>query len=194
MLFRAVLYLLMTLHCSALIAADAERPARILCIGDSITQADWETLSWRYDLWKRCVEAGVAVDFIGTQTEHFRGVPEFPVVNGQKFDQDHESQWGILASRMADELPRRLSHVRSPFDYALIHLGTNDAFSGRSADDILTSLQSMVTTLRKFDPNVTILIAQIAEPSLPRSLTQLNAALPAAVTEMADTAIGSLRG
>ena len=127
--------------------------------------------------------AEIPVNFIGTQQGHWQGVPEFPLVNGQTFDPDHESQWGILASRMALELPRRLQHVRGPIDMALIHLGTNDAFTGRSAENIIQSLASITATLRNYSPQVIICIAQIAAPGTGRSIPALNQALPDAARQ-----------
>ena len=49
-------------------------PVRLVCIGDSITQGSDHaaggkaTQSWRYPLWKHCLEAGIDIAFFGRAT------------------------------------------------------------------------------------------------------------------------------
>ncbi|MBE3123778.1 MAG: hypothetical protein IMZ65_03155, partial [Planctomycetes bacterium] len=74
-------------------------PVRIVCIGDSITQGrkgaegdpkNAPTYSYRYPLWKKLLDAGVNVDFVGTQKTGFEGSPAYAPYRGKEFDNEHE--------------------------------------------------------------------------------------------------------
>ncbi len=132
---------------------------RILCIGDSITQADPETYSWRYFLWKDSLNRNAAVDFVGPFTENEGGNPDWPKHQGKAFDQDHAARWGWTANKVADHLPGWLEKLDA--DVALIHLGTNDLLLGQGARSTLKDLDEIIRILRKDNPRIRILIAQI---------------------------------
>ena len=52
-----------------LAAADATQPVRILLLGDSVTQGSIGDWTWRYRLWQHFADAGVAVDFVGPESD-----------------------------------------------------------------------------------------------------------------------------
>jgi lysophospholipase L1-like esterase len=108
---------------------------RLLCIGDSITEAsgtrpagngNW---SWRYPFWKRCVDAGVGVEFVGTRTSNNGGASSYPAYSGQSFSNRHEAIWGTSAqerdSSAATYLGTLAGSGKTP-DTAVIFCGGND--------------------------------------------------------------------
>ena len=161
-----------------------DKALAILCIGDSITQADSETVSWRYHLWKGLVDGDFQVDFLGTSSSHFQGTPEFEAYKGQEFDPEHEAEWGVMTSAVAQRISGRLEGLPQEIDFALIHLGTNDALVGRPPENIIGSLSAIIAALRAHAPQVKIIVAQIAEPGTPRAIPQFNAQLPAAMATL----------
>ncbi len=148
---------------------------RILCLGDSITQADHETYSWRYEFWKRAMEGGREIDMVGPFTENYNGNPEWPNVKGKAFDQNHASQWGWTANKVADHLPKWLEQVDA--DVAIIHLGTNDLLLGQGTASTLKDLEKLVQILREDNPKIRILLAQIMPSASSRDFRGFNQAL-----------------
>lgn len=163
------------------VGAWSDEPLRILSIGDSITQADQETYSWRYFLWKQAIEAGHAIDLVGPFTSNYGGNPEWPKVKGKAFDQDHSSQWGWTANKVAEHLPMWLEKVDA--DVALIHLGTNDLLLGQGVGSTVKDLSEIIGILRKDNPKMRILVAQIIPSASSRDFTGFNQALIAAGKE-----------
>ncbi|VGO17699.1 hypothetical protein PDESU_06301 [Pontiella desulfatans] len=108
---------------------------KILCIGDSITEADalraagdgnW---SWRYPFWKKLVDAGISHEFVGTRTANYQGTSVYPDYNGQSFTNRHEAIWGLTAQERAGSAPTYLGALKSQGDTpdtAVIFCGGND--------------------------------------------------------------------
>lgn len=171
-----VLWFLMGILLSAgWVRAKSPAPLRVICIGDSITQADHETYSWRYALWEGALKNGKSLDLVGPFRKNYNGNPEWPKVKGVAFDADHASQWGWTANKVADHLPGWLEKVEA--DVALIHLGTNDLLLGQGAASTLKDLQNITRTLQKDNPKMRILLAQIMPSASSRDFTGFNAAL-----------------
>jgi hypothetical protein len=135
-------------------------------LGDSITQADAGHDSYRRPLWQML--RGQAVDFVGTQTEHFGGPAPRP-----DFDQDHEGHWGWRADEVLGSVAD-WARSQAP-DVVLVHLGTNDVLQGEPSGAILEELGAIVDALRSANPEVKVLLAQI----IPTSDVGRNAAIRA---------------
>ena len=151
--------------------------SRILCLGDSITQASDQELSWRYHLWTRLVDAGWTGRFVGTLTSNHQGDPDWPKHKGLPFDSHHDARWGWTATKVADSLPEWLGSVDA--DIALVHLGTNDVLLDRDPQQAVGDLHRIVEALRKDNPRIQIFLARILPA--PRSVDSFNEALAAAV-------------
>lgn len=190
---RLLLLLAVMLGFSAPARAAEPAPLRIVCIGDSITQGrgdhsggggQWTpTISYRYPLWKLLVDAGAKVDFVGSLKGGFEGNPDWADYKGQAFDPDHEGHWGWKAVDVAAKLPGWISEYTP--DVALVLLGTNDA-SGKTPEEHQASIErvrgaisDIVTTLRKKNPKVAILLGQCYQEWAPFP------AMRAAMTELA---------
>lgn len=153
---------------------------RILPLGNSITQADNEHLSYRYVLWTRLVDLGIEVDFVGSTREHFGGTPSYPSHAGRSFDPDHEGHWGwradhILAGRGSGGLAQWLGLYDA--DIVLMHLGTNDVFAGQDEAETLDELTQIVMQLRSDNPEVAILWALLIpteDADIAASIASLN--------------------
>jgi len=125
-------------------------PVRIMPLGDSITGSPG---CWRAILWNTLINAGYTnIDFVGTQPPQGCGVP---------YDGDNEGHGGALATGIVsqNQLPGWLAATNP--DIVLMHLGTNDVWSGLSTTAILSAYTTLVTQMRASNPNMKILVAQI---------------------------------
>ncbi len=184
---------------SAIAAADPGKDIhRILPLGDSITQADAHRASYRYPLWKMLVDAGLTFDFVGSMRRHYgeqagSGPPQ-PDYRGHSFDRDHEGHFGWTAREIVDgrsrgngsgsgKLADWVAHYDA--DIALVHLGTNDVFRGRSNESILDDLREIIGILRADNPAVAVLLAQLIPAGQdPGVMASLNRALPRMARDM----------
>jgi len=121
---------------------DNPQAVRILPLGDSITQADSEHQSYRPWLWQALVEANIAVDFVGSLDENYKGSPAFPA----DFDPNHEGHWGWRTDEVLQNLPEWLRHYDA--DISLIHLGTNDCLQNQAVEQTMDELKAIVSTQR----------------------------------------------
>lgn len=142
----------------------AAEPLRVVCIGDSITQGRKgggkaaPTLSYRYPLWKKFVDAGVAVEFVGARKTGFEGSPEYPDHGGKPFVNDHEGYWGWTTQAVSDALKESSKTWKA--DLAIVMLGTNDKEKEKSLEPTLKAMEEIVATLRANHPKMTIVIGQ----------------------------------
>jgi lysophospholipase L1-like esterase len=140
--------------------------ARIVCIGDSITQgrkgggANKPTQSYRYPLWKALVDAGADVDFVGSLKGGFEGDPEWPDYKGRPFDRDHEGHWGWTTRGVREKLPEWIRNYTP--DVALLLLGTNDVspHGKMTVEDTKKEMGLLVDLLRGRNPKVVVLLGQ----------------------------------
>ncbi|MEN6342176.1 MAG: GDSL-type esterase/lipase family protein [Methanospirillum sp.] len=148
--------------CAGAIAAGAEHAdasVKIAPIGDSIThggkEADSPYPSYRYYLWTMLRNGGYDVDFVGSTTD-----PNF-----QKFvfDQDHDGYSGYTTELLANDMDRMLTSYTP--DIVLLYIGTNDVLQQVPMNDRMRNIDRIVTSLRQKNPNVRILLAQIAPTS-----------------------------
>lgn len=163
------------------------RPPRVLLLGDSITQGSTQRLgpcvaeyySYRAYLWGHLVDAGAAVDFVGTLRDPCADAPQ------GTWDPDHEGHWGWRADQVAGELAGWLA-AGAP-DVAVVHLGTNDVHQARPLPATIAAFDSIVATLRSANPEVAVLVALVI-PSTQASVEPLNTALAAFARDQATDA------
>jgi lysophospholipase L1-like esterase len=152
-------------------------PVKIMPLGDSITGSPG---CWRAVLWTNLVNAGYTgytdIHFVGTQPAQGCGIP---------YDGANEGHGGALATNIVslNELPGWLAATNP--DIVLMHLGTNDVWSGLSTSTILAAYTTLIGQMRANNPNMKILVAQII-PMNPSGCTTcaagvvaLDAAIPA---------------
>ncbi len=59
-----------------------EPPIQILPLGDSITQANSNYMSYRYHLWTELIDSEIDFDFVGSQSSNRDGHPTWPEYEG----------------------------------------------------------------------------------------------------------------
>lgn len=164
--------------------AAAPRQWRVMPIGDSITQANTMTDSYRRPLWRDLADVGFDVDFVGSLNTNFDGPTPNP-----DFDLDHEGHWGWRADQFlaADRLPQ-WALAQQP-DVALIHLGTNDVRVGQDTASTIDELRQIIEILRGVNPGVVVFLARVIPSTQPwaSGLESLNSEIPNLVASM-DTA------
>jgi lysophospholipase L1-like esterase len=154
--------------------AESNGGVRIMPLGDSITDGYNVPGGYRIGLWQRTVNAGRAVDFVGSGSNG-------PANLG---DHDHEghSGWRIdeLDSNIIGWL--RTANPRT----ILLHIGTNDIGQNYDVGNAPARLSALIDHIRGLAPNVELFVAQIIPTSNTgnEAKTQtFNAALPAVVTQ-----------
>ncbi|MBB6612797.1 T9SS type A sorting domain-containing protein [Pontibacter sp. Tf4] len=165
--YRLILFLLL-FTLPQLLAA---QPARIMCLGNSITQGDENYASYRFPLWKKLVDAGAEFEFVGSHNKNKWGA-DSPQQNatykGKTFTNVNEAHWGwrtdqILQGNEDDQAAGKLAdwlQLYTP-DYALLHLGTNDVFQGQPNTQTIEEIKEVIRQLRGKNPVVRILLAKL---------------------------------
>jgi lysophospholipase L1-like esterase len=154
-------------------------------LGDSITQGNTQTDSYRRQLWKLFQDARLDVDFVGSERDNNGGPPP-----SNDFDRDHEGHWGWRADEVLGSIEGWARSAQP--DVVLIHLGSNDVFADQSNSGTLQELGAIVERLRAANPAVRVLLAQIIPTSRPGrdpQIVDLNAAIPALAARL--SSVGS---
>lgn len=161
-------------------------PVQILCLGDSITQANDEGCGYRYALWKKLIDDEILFDLIGSMDKRFREEPgsACPAYKGRTFDPDHEGHWAWRIDEILGKphnLPLEsgtgnLAQWLKGYtpDIVLLHLGHNDAGHNESAERMAGELKQVIHLLQQDNPAVTILLAKVIPCVNPVWNTRLN--------------------
>jgi hypothetical protein len=134
---------------------------RIMPLGDSTTQYDWE-INYRSVLWNMLTAQGYNVDFVGSMRE------EQDVAG----DKDHEGHGGWEIGQLSGEVPPppwepanrpTITTWISTYqpDIVLIHAGINDILHGIEAVDAAARLERLIDRIYQTKPNTRIIIAQL---------------------------------
>jgi lysophospholipase L1-like esterase len=167
MCFRASIAALLLLSTPGLLLS--AEVVRIVCIGDSITQGrkgsegkmKGPTYSYRYPLWKKLLDAGIAVDLVGSQKGGFGGTATYEKHQDRDFDNEHEGYWGWTTQAVSDKL--KTTSKSWTADFALIMLGTNDKAKEKTMTPTISAMTEIVQTLRQNNPRIAILIGEPCE-------------------------------
>ncbi|MEJ8803190.1 GDSL-type esterase/lipase family protein [Pontibacter sp. H249] len=176
-------------------------PLRIMPLGNSITQANAAQYSYRYQLWKKLIDANIDADFVGSHAVNNDGNPNWPDYKSKTFDADNEGHWGwstdqVLYGNNEQPSKGKLSQWLTGYtpDIVLMHLGTNDMFRGHPLDGTLNELREVVKQIRDKNPKVTILLAKlipayplVVGPGSAQNVERLNEQLPALAQELNTT-------
>jgi acyl-CoA thioesterase I len=150
--------------------------ARIMPLGDSITESAAGMPTYRYFLWQLARAEGYAIDFVGSMQGAYGGLP-----SNTDFDMDHEGHWGWRTDEVLAGLPEWA--VSASPDIVLIHIGHNDLCQGQDIDGTVNEISAIIDVLRTVNPNVGILLAQNISSAWPchERLPEFIAKLPALV-------------
>ncbi len=137
--------------------------------------------SYRYNLWKELKENNWVFDFIGTQSDD----AFYPNFNGEEFDTDHEGRGGWTSGEILSGLSGWLNQTGPPDIVLLSSPGGNDGLQGLSYDQAVSNINAIIDILQSRNPNVTIIIEQIA----PGHTDIMTAELTVFITQMQDEVI-----
>jgi lysophospholipase L1-like esterase len=152
---------------AALATGAADRPVRIMAVGDSITAGADFFASYRLPLREKLSMAGYAVEFVGTQNS---ATPDGPLA--------HEGYGGKNTEYLALTVPANFR--AHPADIVLLHSGHNHSIEEQPVPGILAATESLITAFREVNPRVTVLLAQVIPAGkLPKYayIPELNAGL-----------------
>lgn len=115
--------------------------------------------SFRYELWKDLKENGWNVDYIGSRTDD----ASYPALNDADFDRDHEGRGGWTSGEILNGLNQWVDAVGNPDIVLFSSPGGNDILNGlASFDQTISNINAIIDTLQGRNPNVTILIEELA--------------------------------
>lgn len=159
--------------------AQAGAPLRIMPLGDSITFGSGSRTksSYRVDLYRRLVRAGMAVDFVGS----VRSGPA-----GAGADLDHEGHPGWRIGQIAERLDGWLAIYRP--DVVLLHIGTNDMHTDARAAGAADRLSALIGQITAARPEAHVFVGRIVgaqdapdHGAQQRRVNAFNAAVPGIV-------------
>ncbi|WP_425718865.1 SGNH/GDSL hydrolase family protein [Micromonospora sp. DT233] len=160
------------------------RPAKIMVVGDSLSQGQEGDYTWRYRLSQWLQENNMPVDFVGpyhgTFTQDPPGPPQPPLFIGEKapakhrvnggyaagitFDTDHFAHWGRQAAQVKNEIRQQVATYRP--DMIVLALGFNDL--GWFVSDEIGTMDSIATIIdeaRAAQPGVDFVVANVPQRS-----------------------------
>ncbi len=114
--------------------------------------------SYRYSLWQQLLDGGWEFDYIGTE----RDEATYPEYAGARFDADHEGRGGWTSGEILDGINGWLDQAGAPDIVLFSSPGGNDALQGLSYDQAITNINGIIDAIQAANPNVTILIEQLA--------------------------------
>jgi lysophospholipase L1-like esterase len=114
--------------------------------------------SFRYEIWKDLVENDWTFDFIGTQSDE----ADYPSVNGNAFDIDHEGRGGWTSGQILDGLEASLEETGAPDIVLFSSPGGNDGLQYLPYDQTIDNINAIIDVLQEKNPNITIIIEQMA--------------------------------
>ncbi|MCH7226807.1 GDSL-type esterase/lipase family protein [Haloferula sp. A504] len=160
------------------IATNTEPKARIMCVGDSITEGGTGYFVYRPVLNGLLTTAGYRYEFVGSKTNTQQGVTL-----------KHEGYSGQNATQVAANLATIFpAHIA---DIVLIHAGHNyfADIQGEASivNEVDAATRSMIATCRTHNPDVVILLAQVITSSkLPKYsyIPALNTRLTEVATDL----------
>ncbi len=132
---------------------------KILPLGASRVEGARPTFeSYRYELWKDLIENNKTFDFIGVQSDG----AIYPTFNSMNFDTDHEGRSGWTSGQILNGLNGWLNKTGSPDIVLFSSPGGNDGLKGLPYAQVVSNVNSIIDILQANNPNVTIIIEQMA--------------------------------
>lgn len=115
--------------------------------------------SYRYELWKLMIDGGWEFDYIGTQTDE----ASYPDVSDLSFDPDHEGRGGWTSGEILDNINEWIGKTGVPDIVLFSSPGGNDILNGSTSYSVIISnINDIIDILQSENPDVTIVIEQLA--------------------------------
>ena len=113
--------------------------------------------SYRYELWKKCVQNNFQIDFIGQQFDD----GTYPNFMGVSFDRDHEGIGGIESEGVLNNIEEVLLQT-NVLDAVLLCVGGNDLLGGDDPQTVIDNIALIIDEIKNRFPNIIIFLEQIA--------------------------------
>ena len=113
--------------------------------------------SYRYELWKECVQNNFQIDFIGQQYDD----GAYPNFMGVSFDRDHEGIGGIESEGVLNNIEEVLLQTND-LDAVLLCVGGNDLLGGDDPQTVIDNIVLIIDEIQNRFPNIIIFLEQIA--------------------------------
>ncbi len=175
--------------CGMLVSA----PVKIMPLGDSITDGSHRNMypgAYRIALWRLCENAGVEIDFVGSNQ---CGPAELP-------DKDHEGHTGVWSNltkkNTSETVDINLEEKLDQFhpDIVLVLFGANDVIHGspEDAEKVPGNIGTLVDLIRGRLPDAAIVVGTLTPidvPAMESEITMINSELPGVVADKAGEGI-----
>ena len=114
--------------------------------------------SYRFELWKTLLANNFQFDFIGNNTDN----GTYSEFLDQTFDREHEGNGGIDTEGVLNSLNYVLNNIETP-DLVLLGIGLNDLADTDVDPSVpIANINQIIDELKNNNPNVTIILEQIA--------------------------------
>ena len=130
----------------------------ILTLGDSRVEGyrpEYE--SYRYELWKRLIQANLSFDLIGPLLDE----AHYPTFDGQNFDPDHGGVGGFTTEDLLINLNDFIDDIDRP-DLILLGIGGNDLTGNIPLERIVDHLNQILDLLKNKNSQSLIFLELIA--------------------------------
>ena len=156
-------------------------PNKIMPLGASRVQgfSPWFE-SYRYELWKDLIDGGWEFDYIGTETE----MGSYPNYEGMSFDLDHQGRGGWTSGQILNSLESALLETGVPDIILLSSPGGNDILDGLPYENIIKNINDIIDLFQDRNPEIVILIEQLAPGKTSFMTPELTAIFDQAVLDV----------
>jgi len=153
-------------------APAASKTIKIMPVGDSCTEGmgGGEMGSYRTELYRLLTQAGLSIDFVGSQRSGPSSLP----------DKDHEGHSGWTIPQIASNINNWLN-THNP-DVVFLWIGGNDLLLNGNLN--ATGLSNLIDQIFTVKPNVTLFVADYYP--WPEAIKQYNAVIPGIVQQKAN--------
>jgi lysophospholipase L1-like esterase len=151
-------------------------PIKIMPLGDSTTAGYTTPGGYRIELWSLLTNAGVTIDFVGTQTN---GPPELP-------DLDHEGHDGFTINQLKAGITNWLNAAQPHI--VLLQAGRNDIIQNLDLTNAPARLGSLIDAIHAHSPDIHVIVSTLTpvrQYDYYRNSIPFNEAIPALVSSRA---------
>lgn len=114
--------------------------------------------SYRYELWKDLIDGGWSINYVGNEKDF----TQYDSYQNFCFDSDHEGQGGWTSTQINNEIERWLNETEMSDIVLFSSPGGNDALQGKPLESILPNINAIINKIQSHNPNITILLEQMA--------------------------------
>ena len=113
--------------------------------------------SYRYELWKKCIQNDYEIDFVGQQYDD----GTYPNFMGASFDRDHEGIGGIESEGVLNNIEEVLLQTNN-LDAVLLCIGGNDLLNGDEPQAVINNIGLIIEEIQNRFPGIVVFLEQIA--------------------------------